>query len=126
MFNLSCNFCLNTFTHFPILAKFCHHITKDSLQHVFWHCAFYYIPDNLLVQDFSFAIATKIFHFLTFRSNVLHCALNCSKLGCSDIDKKVLIQSVPFLDNAKLFFHCSTVSIGGKRHVNNFSSAFWF
>lgn len=113
VFNLSCRFCLATFTHFSILAKFRHPFTIGSPQPVFWHCAFCFIPDSLLVQDFSFVIATKTFPFLTFRSNVMCYAPPCGKLGCSDIVIKVLSQSFPFLDNnVKLFFYCSTVSSG--------------
>lgn len=117
MFNLSCRFCLATFTHFSILAKFRHPITKGSLQPVFWHCAFSYIPDSLLVQAFSFVIATKTFHFLTFRSNVISYAPHCGKLGCSEIAIKVFGQWLPFLDNAKLVFHHSTVSAGEKKCI---------
>ncbi len=38
----------------------------------------------VLFVTFQTASRFKIFHFLTFRSNVLHCAPHCSKLGCSN------------------------------------------
>lgn len=115
VFNLSCRFCLATFTHFSILAKFHHTISKGSPQPVFWHCAFSYIPDSLLVQAFSFVIATKTFHLLTFRSNVI-CYAALWQTRLLNLAIKVFGQTVPFQDNAELLFHYSIVSaLGGKK-----------